>query len=452
MNLDDIPGLKLPPHNIEFEQAILGCLLKQPERMDDIGLGERDFYDNAHRLIFMAIRDCLEADGKCDVIIAAERLKLTGNLESAGGLPYLVSLMQNTPGAANLRSYVKGIADKSLERGLLTASYEIGEIAASSEPYAEKLAKSQALLMGIETAQASSEAVSLRDAMKAMIERVDRAFHGTEQVTKTHFHDLDEKIIGLGAGDMVVLAGRPSMGKTAFALQIATQVSETLPVLIFSLEMGAEQLAMRQAATEGKIDLMALRSGKLEGDDWDKLSYVMGKLSSRPFFIDDRSSLSMQQIRARARQTKRKHGLGLIVIDYIGLIDGPGDNRVNVVSDISRSIKGMARELGVPVIALSQLNRQIEQRQNKRPLMSDLRDSGSIEQDADLILMLYRDEYYNPDTEWKGVAECIIAKQRNGPTGMIPLAFKAEHARFGNFAGRYDPDKPKESARRGFGA
>ena len=450
MNLADAQGLKQPPHNVEFEQAVLGCLLQAPDRMDDIGLGEHDFYDTAHRLIFMAIRDCLEADGKCDVILAAERLSITGNLERVGGLPYMVSLTQNSPGVANLRQYAKGITDKSLERSLLAASYEIGEIATSGQPCADKIAKAQAVMMNIETAKASTESISLRDALKAMLERVDRAFHGTEQVTKTHFHDLDEKIIGLGAGDMVVLAGRPSMGKTAFALQIATQVSETQPVLIFSLEMGAEQLAMRQAATEGKIDLMALRSGKLQNEDWDKLTYVMGKLSNRPFFIDDRSSLSMQQIRARARQTKRKHGLGLIVIDYIGLIEGAGENRVNVVSDISRSIKGMARELGVPVIALSQLNRQIEQRQNKRPLMSDLRDSGSIEQDADLILMLYRDEYYNPDTEWKGVAECIIAKQRNGPTGMIPLAFQAEHARFGNFAGQYDPDKPKETNRRGF--
>lgn len=451
MNLDDIPGLKLPPHNIEFEQAILGCLLQAPERMDDIGLGERDFYDEAHRLIFMAIRDCLESDGKCDVIIAAERLRASGSLEKAGGLPYLVSLMHGIASAVNLRQYVKAVLDKSRERGLLAAAYEITDIATSGEPYAEKLAKAQALLMGVDTAQSSGEAVSLRDAMKAMIERVDIAYHGTAQVVKTNFTDLDNKIIGLEAGDFIVVAGRPSMGKTAFALQIATQVSETESVLIFSLEMASQQLAMRQAATVGKIDLMALRAGKMQNEDWEKLTYATSKLANRPFFIDDRSSLSMQQIRARARQTKRKHGLGLIVIDYIGLIEGAGENRVNVVSDISRSIKGMARELGVPVIALSQLNRQIEQRQNKRPLMSDLRDSGSIEQDADLILMLYRDEYYNPNTEWKGVAECIVAKQRNGPTGMVPLAFHAEHARFGNFAGRYDPDKREaKTERRGF--
>ena len=452
MTLADAQGLKLPPHNVEFEQAVLGCLLQAPDRMDDIGLGEHDFYDNAHRLIFMSIRDCLEADGKCDVILAAERLSITGNLDRIGGLPYLVSLTQNTPGIANLRQYAKGISDKSLERSLLAASYEIADIATSGQPCAEKIAKAQAVMMGIETAKTTTDAVSLRDAMKAMIERVDRAFHGTEQLVKTNFHDLDKKIIGLGAGDMVVVAGRPSMGKTAFALQIANHVSETAPALIFSLEMSAEQLAMRQAATEGKIDLMALRSGQMNDDQWERLTYATGKLSGRQIYIDDRSGLSMQQIRARARQAKRKHGLGVIVIDYIGLIEGQGENRVNVVSEISRSIKCMARELDVPVIALSQLNRQIEQRQNKRPLMSDLRDSGSIEQDADLILMLYRDDYYNPDTEWKGVAECIIAKQRNGPTGMLPLAFQAEHARFGNFAGQYDPDKPKETNRRGFGA
>lgn len=450
MNLADAHGLKQPPHNIEFEQAVLGCLLQAPDRMDDIGLGEHDFYDNAHRLIFMSIRDCLEADGKCDVILAAERLSITGNLDRVGGLPYLVSLTQNTPGIANLRQYAKGISDKSLERSLLAASYEIGEIATSGQPCAEKIAKAQAVMMGIETAKTTTDAVSLRDALKTMIERVDRAFHGTEQLVKTNFHDLDKKIIGLAAGDMVVVAGRPSMGKTAFALQIATAISETAPALIFSLEMSAEQLAMRQAATEGKIDLMALRSGQLNDDQWERLTYATGKLSGRQIYIDDRGGLSMQQIRARARQAKRKHGLGVVVIDYIGLIEGQGENRVNVVSDISRSIKCMARELDVPVIALSQLNRQIEQRQNKRPLMSDLRDSGSIEQDADLILMLYRDDYYNPDTQWKGVAECSIVKQRNGPTGMIPLAFQAEYARFGNFAGQYDPDRPKETNTRGF--
>lgn len=451
MNLGDIPGLKLPPHNIEYEQAILGCLLRWPERLDEIGLGEHDFYDEAHRLIFNAIRDSLEAYGKCDILIAAERLSVAGKLDRVGGLQYINSLTEATASAANLRHYVKGVQEKSLERGLLAASYEISDIATSSESCAEKIAKAQAVMMGVETAKTTTDAVSLRDAMKAMIERVDRAFHGTEQLVKTNFHDLDKKIIGLAAGDMVVIAGRPSMGKTAFALQIATYISETAPGLIFSLEMSAEQLAMRQAATEGKIDLMALRSGQMTDDQWERLTYATGKLSGRQIYIDDRGGLSMQQIRARARQAKRKHGLGVIVIDYIGLIEGSGENRVNVVSEISRSIKCMARELDVPVIALSQLNRQIEQRPNKRPLMSDLRDSGSIEQDADLILMLYRDDYYNPDTEWKGVAECSIVKQRNGPTGMIPLAFQAEYARFGNFAGQYDQDRPKEINRRGFG-
>jgi len=249
---------------------------------------------------------------------------------------------------------------------------------------------------------------------------------------------------------MVVVAGRPSMGKTAFALQIATHVSETDPVLVFSLEMGAEQLAMRQAATVGKIDLMALRSGNLSEEDWNRLTYAMGKLKERPIFIDDRGGLSMHQIRARARQTKRKHGLGLIVVDYIQLIHGDGHNRVDVVSEISRGMKAMARELGVPVVALSQLSRKVEDRTDKRPQMSDLRESGAIEQDADLILLLYRDDYYNHDTEWKGVAECIVAKQRNGPTGMVPLTFIGEHAQFADFAGRYNPEAKEAKQKRGF--
>lgn len=451
MNLND-PTIRQPSNNIEYEHAVLGALLCWPERLDELSIAERDFYLKDHRMIFSAIRDCVEADGRADVVLVAERLSAQGNLEKVGGLQYLVQLTSNVPGVANLNRYAQGVMDKARERALMTAAGEIAVIAESRNgSYTEKLAASQALLMGIENTQAVGEAQTLREALRAMVERVERVSNGTEKTITTGFHDLDKKIVGLGAGDMVVVAGRPSMGKTALALQIADHVSETAPVLIFSLEMGAEQLAMRQAASKGKIDLMDLRSGSLDEDGWQRLTYALGKLQSRQIYIDDRSGLSMHQIRARARQTKRKHGLGLVVVDYIGLIHGEGENRVNVVSEISRNIKAMARELGVPVIALSQLNRGLAARSDKRPQMSDLRDSGSIEQDADLILLLHRDDYYNPDSEWKGVAECIVAKQRNGPTGMVPLAFMHEHALFGDFAGRYDPDaREAKPTRRGF--
>lgn len=452
MNPIDTPGLMLPPHNTEYEHAVLGGLLCWPERLDDLSIAERDFYHADHRMIYSAIRDCVEVEGRADVVLVAERMNTAGSLEGVGGLRYLVQLSSSVPGATNLHLYAKGVVEKARERALMAAANEIAVIAgAGTGSYAEKLAAAQSLLLGIENTQATGEAQTLREALRAMVERVERVNNGTEKTITTGFRDLDKKIVGLGAGDMVVVAGRPSMGKTALALQIADHVSETAPVLIFSLEMGAEQLAMRQAASKGKIDLMSLRSGNLDDDGWQRLTYALGKLQSRQIYIDDRSGLSMHQIRARARQTKRKHGLGLVVVDYIGLIHGEGENRVNVVSEISRNIKAMARELGVPVMALSQLNRGLANRTDKRPQMSDLRDSGSIEQDADLILLLHREDYYNPNSDWKGVAECIVAKQRNGPTGMIPLAFMHEHALFGDFAGRYDPDAQEaKPARRGF--
>lgn len=437
----DIPDVALPPHSAESEQAVLAALLRWPERMDDLGLIEADFYTQAHRLIFAAIRDCLDEAGAVDMLAVADRLNGAGNLDRVGGLPYLVELASLQPAAQNVAHHARGVAEKARERALLAAANEISAIAtATRTPFAEKLAQAQTVLMGIETSEATAEAIDMREALKRMVERVDRAYSAGGVGLRTGFADLDAKIVGMEAGQMIVIAGRPSMGKTALALQIAENASETAPVLVFSMEMGAEELAMRQAASVGKVDLMAMRSGKLTEEDWQRLAYATAKLQSRPIYIDDRAGLSIHQIRARARQTKRKHGLGLVVVDYLGLATAEGENRVAVVSEISRGMKNMAKELGVPVIALSQLNRGLASRPDKRPMMSDLRDSGSIEQDADVILLLHRDEYYNPDSTWKGVAECNVAKQRNGPVGIVPLAFIAEHARFGDFSGRYDPD------------
>ena len=448
MDFDHLDA-RLPPHHIESEQAVLGGLLRDNSAADRIDLAESDFYGHDHRLIWQAITGLIDAGRPADVITVAE--SLGAELDRVGGLSYIVELSAGTPSAANIKSYAKTVKDRAMLRKLAAAGEHIAGLAYEGGDVSDAVAKAQATVMELDTTEASQESVSLRDALRMMVERVDAAFHGTAQSIPTGFADLDAKIVGLEPGDVIVVAGRPSMGKTAFAMQIAETVSETEPVQVFSLEMGAAQLAMRQAAGIGKIDLMKLRTGQLNDEEWGRLTYALGKLNSRPMYIDDRSSLSVAQIRARARQTKRKHGLGLIVIDYIGLIDAPGENRATAVGAVSRGIKAMARELGVPVILLCQLNRQVTGRTDKRPVLSDLRESGAIEQDADLILLLHRDDYYDPDSHYKGVAECIIGKQRNGPTGRVPLAFDAERARFGNYAGNYEPEQQAKPARsRGF--
>lgn len=445
----DFDAIRTPPHHAESEQAVLGGLLMDNSAIDRIDLSEADFYAHDHRLIWKAITGLIDNGKPADVITVAEALDAAGELQRVGGLSYVVALSSETPSAANIRSYANTVRERSMMRRLAEAGTRIVDMAYENRNVSEAIGAAQQAVMELDTTGSSTEATTLRDSLKLMIERIDQVSRGESQATKTGFADLDRKIVGMGSGDMIVVAGRPSMGKTAFALQIAEQVSETLPVLVFSLEMDAESLATRQAASVGKVDLMKLRNGQLDDDDWQRLTYATGKLQSRRIFIDDRSGVSINQIRARARQTKRKHGLGLIVVDYIGLVHGEGDNRTAVVSEISRGLKNMARELAVPVIALSQLNRGVETRTDKRPMMSDLRESGSIEQDADLIMLLYRDEYYHPDSEWKGVAECIVSKQRNGPTGIVPLTFLAEYARFENFSGRYDP-QPKKETKRGF--
>lgn len=435
----------VPPHHVESEQAVLGGLLRDNTAADRINLAASDFYEHNHSVIWKAITGLLDANKPADIITVAEALGT--ELDSVGGLQYLVAITQDAH-AANIRSYAKTVKDRSIRRRIVETGYRIADLGRMAVAD-EAIAKAQAMTMELDTTEAIQESTSLKDALKAMIERLDMVQSGTEKATKTGFADLDRKIIGMGPGDMIVVAGRPSMGKTSLAMQIATNVSETLPVQVFSLEMGAEQLAQRMAASEARIDLMKLRAGTLDDEEWTRLTYAMERLHKRPIFIDDRAGVSVSQIRARARQTKRKHGLGLVVVDYIGLIAGDGNNRVEVVSEISRGMKAMARELGVPVIALSQLSRKVEDRGDKRPMMSDLRDSGSIEQDADVILLMYRDEYYNPDTNWKGVAECIVSKQRNGPTGILPLTFVDKFAQFGDYAGKYEPEAPKP-AKRGF--
>lgn len=448
--------LRLPPHSVESEQAVVGALLLDNAAWDRIAdqIGESDFYRKEHRQLFGAITQLIAENKPADVVTVAELLQSSGELEGVGGLPYLVSLTSNTPSASNVRTYASLVRERSMLRRLIEVGNGMADAACNPAKSAgELLSEAQQSLSECENHTTTLEARPMRDVLRSMIEQVDAAFHGTKQFLKTGFKHLDEKIMGLEAGDMVVIAARPSIGKTALAMQVAEHVAESVPVLMFSLEMRADQLAMRRAAAHAKIDLMTLRSGRLaeEGDDWNRLTYAVGKLRERNLFIDDRAGLSMPQIRSRARQVKRQHGLGLVVIDYLGLIQGKrSENRTNEVSEISRQIKIMARELEVPVIVLSQLNRGLESRAEKRPVMSDLRDSGSIEQDADVILLLHREDYYNPDTQWKGVAECNVAKQRNGPTGMVALSFEHEYAQFSDFEGSYSPNKSSKPARRGF--
>ncbi len=444
VHFDDLAAI-VPPHNEESEQAVIGGILKDNTAIDRVNITEADFYAHDHRVIWRAITGLLDNARPADIITVAEALGT--ELDRVGGLQYLVAITQ-TGNAANIRSYANTLRDRAIRRRIIETGNNIAQIGYNTGAD-EGIAKAQSLAMELDTTEAVQESVTIKDALKAMLERIDRVANGTEKATETGFTDLDRRIIGMGAGDMIVLAGRPSMGKTALAMQIATHVAESLPVQIFSLEMGSEQLAMRMAASRARIDLMALRSGNLHDEDWTRLTYALERLHKLPIYIDDRAGLSVGQIRARARQTKRKHGLGLVVVDYIGLIAGDGQNRTETVSEISRGMKAMARELGVPVIALSQLSRKVEERGDKRPMMSDLRDSGSIEQDADVVMLMYRDDYYNPDSQWKGVAECIVAKQRNGPTGMLPLTFIAEYAQFADFAGNYQPEQ-KKPAKRGF--
>lgn len=437
----NVQHLKLPPHSVDAEQAILGGLLQDNTAYDRIAdtLTEADFYRQEHRLIYRAALGLINGNKPADVVTVAERLDAEGILQDVGGLPYLVDMVNNST-AANVRSYAGIVRERSILRKLAEVGSALADSVYSPAKSASVLlAEAQQTLSEMETKSASAEAKPIADALRGMIERIDATYHGGVKALKTGFKDLDEKIVGLEPGDSIILAGRPAMGKTAFGLQIANHVAESAPVLVFSLEMPAQQLAMRETSRISNIDLMKLRTAKLGEEDWQKLTYAVGKLNTRNLFIDDRSGLNMQQIRARARQVKRQHGLGLIVIDYLQLIAGEGENQNTKITNISQQIKLMARELGVPVITLSQLNRDLERRTNKRPTMADLRDSGAIEQDADVVLFLYRDEYYNLETTWKGVAECIIGKQRNGPVGFVLLTYISERAMFGDFTGRYTP-------------
>lgn len=447
-----VESLKLPPHSVEAEQSVLGGLLLDNGAWDKIAdlVTEADFYRHDHRLIYRHIIKLIEHAKPADVITVAESLESSAELPNIGGLAYLGALAQNTPSAANIRRYGEIVRERSVMRKLVEVGSDIAESAYNPMGRSATQLLDEAEGKVFEIAEAGSRGqqglTEIQPLLTKVVERIDELYSrdNPNDVTgiPTGFHDLDQKTSGLQPGDLVIVAGRPSMGKTAFSINIAENVAlgTHLPVAIFSMEMGGSQLVMRMIGSIGKLDQQKIRTGRLQNDDWEKLTYAVGKLNDAPIHIDETPSLTALELRARARRLARQYGgkLGLIVIDYLQLMsgNGRGENRATEISEISRSLKALAKELSVPVIALSQLNRSLEQRPNphKRPVMSDLRESGAIEQDADLILFIYRDEVYNPETEYKGKAEIIIGKQRNGPIGMVPLTFLGEYTRFENYA------------------
>jgi len=446
-----LDAIKLPPHSVEAEQSVLGGILLDSTAWDKIVdlLQEQDFYRYEHRITFRHIAQLADLAKPIDVITVAESLENNGELDKAGGLSYLGSLAQNVPSAANIRRYAEIVRERAVMRKLAEVGTEIATSAYNpgGRDAGQLLDEAESRVFEIaESGERGKQGfVGIPPLLTQVVERIETLYSrdNASDVTgiATGFTDLDSMTSGLQPGDLVIVAGRPSMGKTAFSVNIAEHVALEVnkPVAIFSMEMGGTQLAMRMIGSVGRLNQHTLRTGKLEDDDWSRMTHALGRLNDAPIFIDETAALNSLELRSRARRLHRQNdGLGLIVIDYIQLMSSTsskgGENRATEISEISRSLKSLAKELHVPVIALSQLNRSLEQRPNKRPIMSDLRESGAIEQDADLILFIYRDEVYNPDSPDKGKAEVIVAKQRNGPIGKVDLTFRGEYTRFENYA------------------
>ena len=440
---------KTPPHSIESEQSVLGGLMLDNDAWEKVAdiITEADFYRYDHRLIYQHICKLIEQSKPADVITVAESLETSAELQTVGGLAYIGTMVQNTPSAANIKRYAEIVRERSIMRNLAQIGVQITDSAYSpaGRTAADLLDEAEAKVFEIaeEGARGKEGFVGIQPLLKQVVERIELLYSQDNPSNVTGiasgFHDLDQKTSGFQPGDLIIVAGRPSMGKTAFSLNIAEHVALELnkPVAVFSMEMGGTQLAMRLLGSVGKLDQHKVRTGRLADEDWPKLTHALGKLNEAPLYIDETAALNALELRARARRLYRQYGeLGLIVVDYLQLMSSTsqGENRATEISEISRALKGLAKELKVPVIALSQLNRSLEQRPNKRPVMSDLRESGAIEQDADVILFIYRDEVYNPDSPDKGIAEIIIGKQRNGPIGTVDLTFLGEYTRFENHA------------------
>ncbi len=445
-----LDSLRIPPHSIEAEQSVLGGLLLDNAAWDRIAdfVSAEDFYRYDHRLIFQHIVRLINSARPADVITVFESLSSAAKAEEVGGISYLNALAQNTPSAANIRRYAEIVRDRGVLRKLITVADDISGAAFNPQGKEVKQmldeAESKIFAIAEEGARGSQGFQEIQPLLTQVVERIDELYNRDNQndITgvPTGFVDLDRMTSGLQPGDLVIVAGRPSMGKTAFSVNIGENVAvdSGLPVAIFSMEMGGAQLAMRMLGSVGRLDQHRLRTGRLNDEDWPRLTHAIQKMNEAQIFIDETPALSSIELRARSRRLARQCGkLGLIIVDYLQLMsaNSPGENRATEISEISRNLKGLAKELNCPVIALSQLNRSLEQRPNKRPVMSDLRESGAIEQDADLILFIYRDEVYNPDSPDKGMAEIIIGKQRNGPIGSVRMTFLGQYTKFENYTG-----------------
>lgn len=439
--------LKRPPHSIEAEQAILGGLMLENQALDKITskLCEQDFYRGEHRILFRAMLNLTQKNQPFDLVTIIDHLKSVQTLEDAGGETYLFELASNTPSIANVSAYADIVREKSVQRQLIAVATDIADAAYNPgiRDVAEILdfAENKVFVIADQTARDGGPE-PIKSVLERAVERIDALYHSGSAMTglATGLSDLDALTSGLQSSDLVIVAGRPSMGKTTLVMNMAEHaaIKGEKPVLVFSMEMPADSLAMRMMSSLGRIDQHRIRTGQLDDDDWPRVTSAVHMLSEAPLFIDDTPALSPAEMRARARRLMKEHGqLALIVVDYLQLMKVPGfkaDNRTAEISEISRSLKSLAKELQVPVVALSQLNRSLEQRQDKRPVMSDLRESGAIEQDADVICFIYRDEVYNEDSPDKGCAEIIIAKQRNGPIGKVRVAFLGKYTRFEDLA------------------
>ena len=445
-----VDALKVPPHSLEAEQSVLGGLLLDNERWDSVAekVVAGDFYSRPHRQIFESVKSILESSLPLDLITLSEHLERHEKLDTVGGFAYLADLAKNTPSAANINAYADIVRERAMVRNLISVANEIAD--AGYDPQgrtAEDLldmAESKVFAIAEARTTENEGPQTVDTILERTLERIELLYQSPQDgVTgvSTGFTDLNKKTAGLQGSDLIIVAARPSMGKTTFAMNLCENAAmdQDKPVLIFSLEMPAEQLMMRMLASMSRVDQTKIRTGQLDDEDWARISSTMGILTQKKnMYIDDSSGLTPTELRSRARRVARESGgLSMIMIDYLQLMRVPGmqDNRTQEISEISRSLKALAKELNVPVVALSQLNRSLEQRADKRPINSDLRESGAIEQDADLIMFIYRDEVYNPESNRKGIAEIILGKQRNGPIGSVSLTFQGQFSRFDNYAG-----------------
>jgi replicative DNA helicase len=438
-------NVKTPPHSIEAEQSVLGGMMLDNRAWDQIAdrVREIDFYRHEHRIIFRVMARLVEQNKPLDVLTVAESLREIRELENAGGEVYLFELANNTPSVANVNAYADIVRERSVLRQLIATANDIASNAFNPQGRStvELLDVAERSVFSIsEQGSRVGGPVNIKEYLAKTMDRIDTLYHSNDSITgiPSGYHDLDNMTSGLQAADLIIVAGRPSMGKTTLAMNIAEHIAikSKLPVLIFSMEMPGESIVMRLLSSLCRIDQLRIRTGKLEDEDWPRISSTVSMLSEAPLYIDDSPGLSPAELRARARRLSKEVGkIGVIVVDYLQLMQVPGssENRTAEISEISRSLKNLAKELNVPVIALSQLNRGLEQRADKRPVMSDLRESGAIEQDADLIVFIYRDEVYNDNSPDKGTAEIIIAKQRNGPIGKVRLTFLGQYTCFENF-------------------